>query len=107
MGGKASNLFADVIMNYIVTMLWKSLLYNTNLLCFTDTLMIASAFSMTKKSVIAFEKILYSTHPNIAFTTELQSKNRLSFLDVLVDNSGSNLVTSTFRKPTHTELYTK
>ena len=60
-----------------------------------------------KKSVIEFEKILNSIHPNIAFTTELQSKNRLSFLDVRVDNSGPNLVTSTFRKPTHTGLYTK
>ena len=46
-------------------------------------------------------------HPNIAFTTELQSKNYLSFLDVLGDNSGPNLVTCTFRKPPHTGLYTK
>ena len=60
-----------------------------------------------KKLVIEFEKILNSIHPNIAFTTELQSKNCLSFLDVLVDNSGPTLVTSTFRKPTHTGLYTK
>ena len=60
-----------------------------------------------KKSVIEFEKILNSIHPNIVFTTELQYKNRLSFLDVLVENSGPSLVTSTFRKPTHTGLYTK
>ena len=62
---------------------------------------------MTKKSVIEFEKFLNSIHPNIAFTKELQSKNRLSFLDVLVDNSGPSLVTSTFRKPTHTGLCIK
>ena len=37
----------------------------------------------------------------------MQSKNRSGFLDVLVDSGGPNLVTSTFRKPTHTELYTK
>ena len=60
-----------------------------------------------KKSVVEFEKILNSIHSNIAFTTELQTKNRLRFLDVLVDNSGLSLVTSTFRKPTHTGLYTK
>ena len=60
-----------------------------------------------KKSVIECEKILNSIHPNIAFTTDLQSKNRLSFLDVVVDNNGPNLITSTFRKPTHTGLYTK
>ena len=71
--------------------------------------------------MIEFEKILYSIHPNIAFTTELQSKNptiqesltllsqqnyNSSFLNVLVDNSGPNLVTSSFRKPNHTGLYT-
>ena len=60
-----------------------------------------------KKSIIEFEKILNSVHPNIAFTTELQSKNRLSFLDVLVDNSGRNLVTTTFRKLTLSGICTK
>ena len=37
----------------------------------------------------------------------MQFKNRLSFLNVLVDNSGPNLVTNTFRKFTHTELCIK
>ena len=37
----------------------------------------------------------------------MQSKNCLSFLDVLVDKSGLNLLTSTFCKPTHTGQYTK
>ena len=60
-----------------------------------------------KKSVIEFEKILNRIHLNIVFTTELQSKIRFSFFDVLVDNSGPNLVTSAFRKPTHTRLFTK
>ena len=104
---KASNLFADVIMNYIVdkameiTLLQKrpSVFYR-----YVDDCL--SAFK-DKKSVIEFEKILNSIHPNIGSTTELQSKNRLSFLDVLVDNNGLNLVTSTFRKPPHTRLYTK
>ena len=49
--------------------------------------------------VIEFEKILNSIHPNIAFTSELLPKNRLSFLDVLVDNSGPSLVTSTLENP--------
>ena len=62
---------------------------------------------IAKKAIIELEKILNSIHRNIALTTELQSKNRLSFLDVLVDSSGPNLVTSTFRKLTHTGLYTK
>ena len=56
-GGKASNLFADVIMNVIMlTKVWKSLFYNTDLLCFTDTLMIASAFSMIKNRLLSLRK---------------------------------------------------
>ena len=106
-GGEASNLFTDVIMNYIVdkAMEITPLQYTPFVLyryvddCF-------SVFN-DKKSVFEFEKILNSLHPNIAFTIELQPKNRLSFLDFPVDNSGPSLVTSTFRKPTHTGLHTK
>ena len=107
MGGKASNLFADVMMNYIIdkAMEITPLQYKPFVFCrYVDDCF--SVFN-DKKSVIEFEKILNSIHPNIAFTTELQSKNRLSFLDVLVDNSGPSLVTSTFRKPIHTGLCTK
>ena len=43
----------------------------------------------------------------MAFITEMQSNNRLSFLDVQVDNSGPNPVSNTFRKPTNTGLHTK
>ena len=106
-GGKASILFAGVIMNYIIdkTMEITPLQYKP----FVFYRYVDDCFSVfnDKKSVIEFEKILNSIHPNIAFITELQSKNRLSFLDVLVDNSGPSIVTTTFRKPTHTRLYTK
>ena len=107
MGGKASNLFADVIMNYIVNKAMEitplqyrpSVFYRYVDDCFS--------VSNDKKSVTEFEKILNSLHPNIAFTTKLQSKNCLNFLDVLIDNSGTNLVTDTYHKTTHTGLYTK
>ena len=70
MGGKASNLFADVIMNYIVdkAMEITSLHYKP----FVFYRYIDDCFSIfnEKKTVIEFEKILNSIHPNIAFTTE-------------------------------------
>ena len=70
MGGKASNLFADVIMNYIVdkAMEITSLQYKP----FVFYRYIDDCFSIfnEKKTVIEFEKILNSIHPNIAFTTE-------------------------------------
>ena len=59
------------------------------------------------KSVIEFEEILNSIHPNIVFIIKLLSKNCLSFRSVEVDNNGFNLVTFNFPQPTHTGLYTK
>ena len=79
MKGKASNLFADVIMNYFndKAMEITSLQHRP----FVFYRYFDDCFSIfnDKKPVIEFEKILNSIHPNIAFTTELQSKNCLSF----------------------------
>ena len=81
-------------MNYIVDKAMKitPLLYRP----FVFYRYVDDCFSVfdDKKSVIEFEKILNSIHPKIAFTTELQSNNRLSFLNVLVSNSGPNPATS-------------
>ena len=44
-------------------------------------------------------------HPNLKFTVEHESNNKLPFLDVLVDNSGDSVVTSVYRKPTWSGLY--
>ena len=92
----------------------SSLLTTFNILLFKKKLMTfynryTSNFfqQRQKKSVIVFKKILNSIHNNIAFTAEMQSNNRLNFLDVLVDNSRPNPVTSTFREPTNTVLCTK
>ena len=46
-------------------------------------------------------------HPNINFTTEIESENSLPFLDVLVTHDGSNFSTSLYRKKTFTGLYTE
>ena len=37
---------------------------------------------------------LNTKHPNITFTMEKQIENKIAFLDVLVNNDGSNLHTS-------------
>ena len=55
---------------------------------------------------LASQKIKFKNY-FVVLATKLQFKIRLNFLDVLIDNSGPNLVSSTFRKPTHTGLRTK
>ena len=56
-----------------------------------------------KKRLLNVRKFKQYIHPNIAFTTEMQSNNRLRFLDVQVDNSGPNQEPSTFCKPARTQ----
>jgi len=48
-----------------------------------------------------------SLHRNIAFTKELETNNCLYFLDVLIEKTSTCFTTSTYRKPTHTGLYSK
>lgn len=53
-----------------------------------------------------FLNYLNSKHPNIKFTKDIEQNNKLSFLDVCVNNNNNNLVTSVYRKSTFTGLFT-
>ena len=48
-----------------------------------------------------------SVHRNIVFTKELETNNCLHFLDVSIEKTSTGFITSTYRKPTHTGLYSK
>jgi len=56
---------------------------------------------------MTFTKVsLNSVHNNITFTKELECGDSLTFLDVLIENTQSGIQTTTYRKPTHSGLYT-
>ena len=48
---------------------------------------------------------LNKQHPKIQFTVEEEKDDQLPFLDVRVSKEGGRLLTSVYRKPTHTERY--
>ena len=48
---------------------------------------------------------LNSYHTNIKFTTEIESENKISFLDVLLIRNNSLISTKVYRKNTNTEIY--
>ena len=51
-----------------------------------------------------FLNYLNSKHPNIKFTSEIESDNKISFLDVLIERENGYFSTSVFRKKTYTGL---
>ena len=53
-----------------------------------------------------FQAYLNSQHPNMNFTSELESENSLAFLDVYVTRVVDKFVTSVYRKPTFSGVYT-
>ncbi|CAF4419852.1 unnamed protein product, partial [Adineta steineri] len=64
-------------------------------------------FTIPKIKIDDFHSRINKWHPNLRFTLEVESNisYSISFLDVLVTHNEDKLVTSLYRKPTHTGLY--
>ena len=60
-----------------------------------------------EESLNRFFTNINSIHRNIFFTKELGTNNCLHFLYVLIEKTSTGFITSTYRKPTHTGLYSK
>ena len=76
-----------------------------NLLCrYVDDLLLLFP---NQDSLHRFFASINSVHGSIVFTKELETNNCLHFLDVLIEKSSTSFITSTYRKPTHTCLYSK
>ena len=58
-----------------------------------------------EKHLASFHQHLNSQHPAIQFTMEREQKNKIAFLDVLIERKPKSFVTSVYRKPTHTDRY--
>ena len=58
-----------------------------------------------RESLDDFLSHINSLRPSIKFTMETENDGRLPFLDVLVQREGSSLVTTVYRKTTHTDCY--
>ena len=54
-----------------------------------------------------FKAYLNTKHRNIKFTSELEKDGKLPFLDMLIDRTNNKIITSIYRKPTFTGLYTR
>ena len=66
-----------------------------------DTFLLFNSQNDVKK----FHKYIGSRHKNISFTFEIENNNNLAFLDVLVSRDDNKFLTSLYRKPTFSGLY--
>ena len=60
----------------------------------------------TEKQCNQFFAVLNSLHPSLRFAVEKEKDRMLPFLDVRIEKSCNKFLTSVYRKPTFTGLYT-
>ena len=60
----------------------------------------------TKDHVEKFKYYLNKRHKNIKFTTDIEENGSLSFLDITITRENNTFVTSIYRKPTFSGVFT-
>ena len=60
----------------------------------------------TKDHVEKFKNYLNKQHKNIKFTSEIEENGSLSFLDITITRENNKFVTSVYRKPTFSGVFT-
>ena len=66
-----------------------------------DTFVVCKSESQVQQ----LQNLLNSMHPNLKFTVELEQRNQLPFLDVLVIRDGVKTKTKVYRKPSWSGVY--
>ena len=60
------------------------------------------ALKMTRSCFLS----IFTRHPSIRFTMEREVEKKLPFLDIMLDNGHSSLITTVYLKKTFTDLLT-
>ena len=88
---------------YIIYIMYMYIIYEIMYDRYVDDVF---SFFVSKAKSAEFFKRLNSLHPALRFTVEGEENGSLPFLDVRATKTASGIVTSIFRKPTFTGLYT-
>ena len=62
--------------------------------------------SRSKEHIEKFHLYLNCQHPNIKFTTDIEENNSISFLDIKINRDNNRFLTSVYRKPTFSGVFT-
>ena len=60
----------------------------------------------SRQHVEKFKTYLNKQHKNIAFTSEMEQNGSLSFQDIIISRENNKFVTSVYRKPTFSGVFT-
>ena len=60
----------------------------------------------SKEHIEKFRLYLNCQHPNIKFTSEIEENNSISFLDIKINRDNNRFLTSVYRKPTFSGVFT-
>ena len=107
MGSPLGPLLANIFLSHRAEKIWldncpsecKPVFYRRNV---DDSFILFQS----RNHVEPFLKFLNSQHPNIKFTCDVETNKTLSFLDITICRSDNSFVTSVYRKPTFTGLFT-
>ena len=104
MGNPLSPIVANIYMEYFEEMALQTTMVKPKMwLRYVDDTFVIWNGNMDELSV--FHQHLNSLRPSIQFTMEEESEGQLPFLDVLVKKDDCRLITSVYRKKTHTDRY--
>ena len=63
-------------------------------------------YGFEQKMIVEKFKNLNKQHKNIKFTSEIEENGSLSFLDITITPENNKFVTSVYRKPTFSSVFT-
>ena len=104
MGAPLAPALADIFMNWLIDEVKKKSSSSFSVYRYVDDLFLAFENPDDIQPVFA---LFNSIHNNITFTKEIETCNQLSFLDVHILKTNTNIETKIFRKPTYSGLHTK
>ena len=103
MGSPLGPILANIFVGYYETQLFNGIQRPSTYFRYVDdTFVIVKDLDEKKR----LQDHLNNMHPSLTFTSEVEDNNKLAFLDVLVSRNNTRFVTTVYRKPTFTGLYT-
>ena len=104
MGNPLSPVIANIYMEHFEALAIESAKFKpATWLCYVDDTFVV--WNEGKDKLHSFLEHLNSVRPSIKCTMEVEEDRKLPFLDVLVTGNEDGLVTSVYRKKTHTDQY--